>query len=549
MFPAILVVVISLLNVSSCAPSVPINNNDPGGHRCYSCASVDKPYLCNVTTQCRPDEQCYTDEHSTNRGSAIFSVGCRRISECYSAFHRRSDSGRRDVKVLKCEECCDGNLCNAGGCSAGVLTVGKGNVCYSCRFINDPRRCVHETRCQADEQCYIAKVLTQNFAIKYILGCVENAECETLNHFGPPVGKRDTAISTMCASCCNGDKCNDVCFPQGIPPTSLTTPKHHSTTQSSHVTTSPSMTSYTTFVESSGVPTTMPPMTKDTTSRTSYTSTSRTKDTSVTSAVSSTSPSTTKDTTVFHTTSGTHSSLIPKSSVSAFSTIGHTVKISPWTTIVETSGALSTMPPLTKDTLVIDTTSGISSTSTSQTKDTTVFHTTNGAPSTRPSTTKDTTVFLTTSGTHSSLIPQSSVSAFSTMGHTVTISPLTSTTPSKSTHGTTPGNEPLSTVCHKECAGSMECHTTEVQICRSPTPYCFTQLDIYDSGNYNISKRCAERNTCNDKWLKQTQMDNRCLHFNPGMKDTFTCYFCCTSHKCNMQSFPPYMSSLYKGND
>ncbi|XP_046367510.2 uncharacterized protein LOC124142869 isoform X2 [Haliotis rufescens] len=452
MFPAILVIVISLLNVSICVPSVPINNNDPGGHRCYSCASVDNPYLCNVTTQCRPDEQCYTEEHSTNRGSAIFSVGCRSISECYSAFHRRSDSGRRDVKGLKCEECCDGNLCNAGGCSAGV---GKGNVCYSCRFINDPRRCVYETRCQADEQCYIAKVLTQNFAIKYILGCVENAECETLNHFGPPVGKRDTAISTMCASCCNGDKCNDVCFPQGIPPTSLTTPKHHSTTQRSYVTTSSSMTSYTTFVESSGVRTTMPPMTKDTTSRTSYTSTSRTKDTTVTSAVPSTSPSTTKDTTVFHT----------------------------------------------------------------------------------------------TSGTHSSLIPQSSVSAFSTMGHTVKISPLTSTTPSKTTHGTTPGNEPLSTVCHKECAGSMECHTTDVQLCRSPTPYCFTQLDIYDSGNYNISKRCADRNTCNDKWLKQTQIDNRCLHFNPGMKETLTCFFCCTSHKCNMQSFPPYMSSLYKAND
>ncbi|XP_048241418.1 uncharacterized protein LOC124142838 isoform X2 [Haliotis rufescens] len=564
MFPSIFVIVISLLNASTCAPSAAVNRNDPGGHRCYSCASVNKPYQCNVTTHCRPDEQCYTDEYSTNHGTSIFSVGCRRISECYAEIVRRSNfSGR-----LKCEECCHGNLCNSRGCSAAA----KGDVCYSCRFIDDPRHCENETRCLADEHCYIEKVLTQNFYIKYSLGCVDRAECETLRQFGMSIGKRDTAISTMYASCCNGDKCNDVWFAKGItsdtPRTSLATPKHHPTTQSSYVTTSSSMTKDTNVVDATnGMSSTSPSKTKDTTvvdatsgmsstspSKTKHTtvvhttsgmsctsplktedttivdttsgapttSPSKTKDTTVvdrTSGMSSTIPSMTKDTTVVHTTIGMPSSSPSKNKDATFvDTTSLVSSTSPsktkHTTIVDTtSGAPSTGPSVNKDTTVVET-SEISSTSLSKSKDTTVVHT-SGAPSTSPSKTDDTTVFHTTRGTNYSLIPKSSLYTFSTMGYTVTISPSTSTTPSKSTHDSHhPGL--LCARCDR-VTDPLDC--TYTTICEKDEA-CHTAHFVTSQGNLFYKLGCKAKQECQALHVGRRQngdtvFDERCCTIHP----------------------------------
>ncbi|XP_048241429.1 uncharacterized protein LOC124142804 isoform X4 [Haliotis rufescens] len=485
MFPAILVIVLSLLKASSCAPSAPVSGNDPGGHRCYSCASVDKPYLCNVTTQCRPNEQCYTDEYSINQGLSYFSVGCRRVSECHAALVGRSDPSRRDVKRLKCVECCHGNLCNAGGCSAGL---GKGNVCYSCSFINDPRRCEHVTRCQADENCYIEKMFTEDFNIKYNLGCVGNGECETLRQFGPPVGKRDKAISTMCATCCYGDKCNDVCFVQGITSGQPSTSKNLSTTQTSYVTSTPPMRIDTAVVD------------------TSYASPSMGIDTAVVD--------------------------IPYASPS--------MRID--TIVVDTSYV---SPSMSIDTTVVDTTIDASSTSPLMRTDTTVVDTSYASASMNMAT----TVVDATNEAHSSPNPKSTVYALSTMGHTATVSPSTSTTPSKSTHGTSPGNAPLSIVCQADCDGGAECtFLATSQRCSSQAPYCFTQIDNDDLGNYDIRKGCADRNTCNTKWWKQTSDEDLCVNFKPGIMSTFTCSYCCTSDRCNFKNVIPTVS-LFKGTD
>ncbi|XP_071097308.1 serine-rich adhesin for platelets-like [Haliotis cracherodii] len=579
MFPSMFVIVISLLNASTCAPSAAVNRNDPGGHRCYSCASVDKPYQCNVTTQCRPDEQCYTDEYSTNHGTSIFSVGCRRISECYAEIVRRSDfSGR-----LKCDECCHGNLCNSGGCSAGVymldntlfiITPAQVDVCYSCRFIDYPRHCENYTRCRADEHCYIEKVLTQNFYIKYSLGCVDRAECETLRQFGMSIGKRDTAISTMYASCCNGDKCNDVWFAKGItsdtPRTSLATPKHHPTTQSSYVTTSSSMTKDTNVVDATnGMSSTSPSKTKDTTvvhttsgmSCTSplktedrtivdttngapSTSPSKTKDTTVvdrTSGMSSTIPSMTKDTTVVHTTIGMPSLSPSKNKDATFvdttsfvsstspsktkhTTIVDTTSGAPSTSpsvnkntaaaVVETSGASSTSPSKAKDTTVVDRTSGMSSTSPSMTKDTTVVHT-SGAPSTSPSKTEDTTVFHTTSWTHFSLIPKSSLYTFSTRRYTVTISPSTSTTPSMSTHDSHhPGL--LCSRCDR-VTDPLDC--TYMTICEKDE-VCHIAQFVTSQGNLFYKLGCKAEQECQALYVGRRQngdtvFDERCCTIHP----------------------------------
>ncbi|XP_046576538.1 mucin-5AC-like isoform X5 [Haliotis rubra] len=584
MFRSILIAVISVLKLSGCSPSNPVNRNAPGGPRCYSCPSVEEPYLCNVTTQCGHDEQCYTDEYSTNGGTNIFSVGCRRISECYTAIVQRSVSSKRDVKPLKCVECCHGNLCNRGGCSAGL---GKSNVCYNCRFIKDPRRCQHETICQGDEHCFIEKVLTQIYDIKYIQGCVENAECETLRQFGPIVGKRDTAISTLCASCCYGDKCNDVCSPQGFTSTTQRTSSATSThgiyrttstpmiedttvgeTTNAELHTIPSVTKDTTY----GMSNTSPLMTEDTTvvdtaQSEAYTSHSVTKDTTVfeTSGMPDTSHSMDKDTTTVDTTNGIHFSPLPKSTTPAFSTIGHTVTTSPSTSTTASPSTSTTASPSTSTTASPSTSTTASpstSTTTSPSTSTTASPSTSttASPSTSTTTSPSTSTTAspstsTTTSPSTSTTASPSTSTTTSPSTSTTTSPSTSTTASPSTSTTT--SPPTSTttsaltltVCHKECSGAIECEGTDVQLCTSPTPYCFTVLDKHASGSYNISKRCADRNTCNDKWLKQTSGDNRCLFFNPSIKDTFSCFYCCTTHKCNMQSFPPYMSSLFRETD
>ncbi|XP_048241427.1 uncharacterized protein LOC124142804 isoform X2 [Haliotis rufescens] len=606
MFPAILVIVLSLLKASSCAPSAPVSGNDPGGHRCYSCASVDKPYLCNVTTQCRPNEQCYTDEYSINQGLSYFSVGCRRVSECHAALVGRSDPSRRDVKRLKCVECCHGNLCNAGGCSAGL---GKGNVCYSCSFINDPRRCEHVTRCQADENCYIEKMFTEDFNIKYNLGCVGNGECETLRQLGQPVGKRDKAISTMCATCCYGDKCNDVCFVQGIttssPPMTEDTTVVHTTSGMPY--TSPSMIGkgnvcyscsfindprrceqvtrcqadencyiekmftedfnikYNLGCVGNGECETLrqfgPPVGKRDKAISTMCATccygDKCNDVCFVQGITSGQPSTSKNLSTTQTSYVTSTppmridtAVVDTSYASPSMGIDTAVVDIPYaspsmridTIVVDTSYV---SPSMSIDTTVVDTTIDASSTSPLMRTDTTVVDTSYASASMNMAT----TVVDATNEAHSSPNPKSTVYALSTMGHTATVSPSTSTTPSKSTHGTSPGNAPLSIVCQADCDGGAECtFLATSQRCSSQAPYCFTQIDNDDLGNYDIRKGCADRNTCNTKWWKQTSDEDLCVNFKPGIMSTFTCSYCCTSDRCNFKNVIPTVS-LFKGTD
>ncbi|XP_067662441.1 uncharacterized protein [Haliotis asinina] len=608
MFQIVVVIVASLLE-ASCVSSTLVSVNDPGGHRCYSCPSVEEPYLCNVTTQCRHDEQCYTDEYSTNHGGSIFSVGCRRNADCHAPIIvGRSVPSMRDVENLKCEECCQGDLCNGGGCSAGI---GKGNVCYSCNLLQDPRQCKHEKRCQANEHCYIEKVFTQHYHIKFNLGCVENAECERLRHFGPPVGKRDKSISTMCASCCYGDKCNDVCFLNG----SLATTRPLATTQTTLVDTvgtlyiSSSMNIHATPVYTTNLASSSSPSsTTDTTVTSSsviplaYTYTTPVYRTNL---ASSSSPLTTIDTTV------TSSSVNPlaytyttpvyttkaESSSAADTTIGSSSAIplmsidrtfvhkttfaspSSHSTTTNTIGLPSPTSSLMNiDSTPVDTASRIPPISPSVRTAAPVLYTARGTPYISPSMStaaavvdiktetsssspqRISTAFLdlsqapstgpsmntntaSTNGVQSSLLAASSVQELSTVRYGITASPFTST--AQSTHGTSHLKE-LSTICHADCDGVSGCILPKIQTCSGATPYCFTQVNNNYSGNFNIKKRCADRTTCNTKWWQQTSDEDRCVNYKQGTMDTFTCFYCCTADRCNLNNIKP--TSLFKGD-
>ncbi|XP_046367509.2 uncharacterized protein LOC124142868 [Haliotis rufescens] len=197
--------VLCLPVATNCLHSSQVRNNRQlqAGPRCYSCQGVNQPYNCNVTVTCQPQEQCFTDEYSTVNGHTSFTVGCRPMAMCNSALGRRSEVRRSNDPTLKCEECCHGDQCNSGGCSAGPP---KGYSCYECDFIDDPKTCDKETRCNANEHCYVDKVYTDNYNIKYNLGCAEDSECNIKGD-----RKRDKVLSTMCSACCDGNYCNQDC--------------------------------------------------------------------------------------------------------------------------------------------------------------------------------------------------------------------------------------------------------------------------------------------------------------------------------------------------
>ncbi|XP_067662452.1 uncharacterized protein [Haliotis asinina] len=169
---------------------------------CFSCLGVDHPYNCNVTVACGPDEQCYVDAYMSASRTTIYDVGCRAASICAAKLGHVPQK-KRVYPTLECEECCHGNYCNKGGCGAETA---KGTVCYNCDYVSDPRLCHTTTTCRATQQCVAHKVLTDTFAIKYKLGCLDDKECSTLHR-----RRRDQVLSTICAKCCNVDNCNNDC--------------------------------------------------------------------------------------------------------------------------------------------------------------------------------------------------------------------------------------------------------------------------------------------------------------------------------------------------
>ncbi|XP_046576515.1 uncharacterized skeletal organic matrix protein 2-like [Haliotis rubra] len=205
MLPVLVCLVLLLPGSTNSLPSINSRENRQlqAGPHCYSCQGVRQPYDCNVTVTCQPHEQCFTDEYSTTDGRIIFTVGCRPVVACNSALDRRSEVKTRNGPSLKCEECCHGDHCNSGGCSAGPP---KGNRCYHCDFIDDPTTCATTTICKANQHCFVDKVYTDNYETKYNLGCADYSECYVKGGT-----KRDNVLSTMCSVCCDGNYCNHDC--------------------------------------------------------------------------------------------------------------------------------------------------------------------------------------------------------------------------------------------------------------------------------------------------------------------------------------------------
>ncbi|XP_046367512.2 serine-rich adhesin for platelets-like isoform X2 [Haliotis rufescens] len=456
------------------------------GPNCLYCDRVNQPHDCHQKLQCESDEACFTDEYITEQGHIFYKVGCRAQSLCGTGAGkgRRSEVERKDVAIHVCEDCCTGEYCNRMGCRAGPP---KGRSCYHCDFIKAPSECEQVKTCEANQQCYIDEVLTDEFELRFNLGCVDTYTCGQLNQ---AKGRREEALSTLCARCCDDDYCNLACGKDATYPPPKPTVLTSTTTASPTTTTTTSTTvTTTTTMTSTTVATTTPTTTKTTSTPTMKTSTTaKTLSTTVTSK-SVTTPTTT-------TTSLSSSQSTPETSTTTDTTTSGTSSTTPLASTESTSAI--TFKPTTESgasstsATVMQTspTSSMSSPSSSGTSPSTqVSMTTSLSSDTPPSssvtvTTSSSSVtetsYVDTSTHSSSDTPTSSYVSMTTdsfSGKSSSVSMTTDVPPD--TKPTTYVDSSTSSYTNTQPSSAYVSMTTDVSPDTQPTPYVDSSTSSY----------------------------------------------------------------------
>ncbi|XP_053380058.1 lymphocyte antigen 6S-like [Mercenaria mercenaria] len=77
----------------------------------------------------------------------------------------------------------------------------QGLRCHECTGVTDPHHCSMVVHCAADEKCHTEKVIGENSAVFYNLGCQKIQLCHLAAN-----GKRSDV--DVCQGCCGTDLCN-----------------------------------------------------------------------------------------------------------------------------------------------------------------------------------------------------------------------------------------------------------------------------------------------------------------------------------------------------
>ncbi|XP_060074747.1 uncharacterized protein LOC132554445 [Ylistrum balloti] len=174
--------------------------------KCFTCDRMAYPRDCPFIAECGPHEECYLRKYETVDGHAFFSSGCRDRLMC-------SAPGRRDVmsdvversnfgqEVLVCQECCDTDHCNYGGCGEpGFPPRGsRGPICYNCKQQQTDSSCNEVAVCGRDQACFV------QVAYDVIYDHVYNSYCGTVD-----LCQRITMVGRKRAlpvHCCTDDLC------------------------------------------------------------------------------------------------------------------------------------------------------------------------------------------------------------------------------------------------------------------------------------------------------------------------------------------------------
>ncbi|KAL4216822.1 hypothetical protein ACF0H5_024543 [Mactra antiquata] len=154
------------------------------GPKCLKCVDVISPETCEYIAQCGPREVCYVEQYITSIGGIRYNLGCRDSNICQSSKRDISSiikspleqEPEDNTNILSCVNCCNGDLCNSGGCGfVGFQTMAtqqRGPICYHCQQQTNPKDCNKIRRCGIAEYCAIQKtqVGTSNVTL-FTSGC------------------------------------------------------------------------------------------------------------------------------------------------------------------------------------------------------------------------------------------------------------------------------------------------------------------------------------------------------------------------------------------
>ncbi|OWF45722.1 low-density lipoprotein receptor-related protein 4-like [Mizuhopecten yessoensis] len=111
------------------------NSKRSSGPLCFACTLSDDPGQCTRTVRCEEDEVCYVEKVTITGTTDKFNQGCTRQQVC-SAFHgtgplvgKRENSRSRSLSnmgkrvIPRCNECCNGDICNTNQCGTGATTA------------------------------------------------------------------------------------------------------------------------------------------------------------------------------------------------------------------------------------------------------------------------------------------------------------------------------------------------------------------------------------------------------------------------------------------
>ncbi|XP_052786917.1 neurogenic locus notch homolog protein 1-like [Mya arenaria] len=226
-----------------------LHSSQTGANVCLECTDAVSPHTCTRVTICGSHESCYIDAYITTIGSTRYEMGCRDKQQCSVHIGQRSsfqgvvrdevfsqhtlrntlegtvskplNTSDDDLSTLICSQCCDGELCNAGGCGftgfPDLTTGSRGPMCFACDQQSQVDDCNTIRTCSRDEVCSIMQYLSPvNHQKLWKTTCIHEQDCPGLHRSSPSLmGKRDVIVSTQGSpchtACCKSDICNRVC--------------------------------------------------------------------------------------------------------------------------------------------------------------------------------------------------------------------------------------------------------------------------------------------------------------------------------------------------
>ncbi|XP_052264303.1 neurogenic locus notch homolog protein 1-like isoform X9 [Dreissena polymorpha] len=204
---------------------VSVNKTMGNSKFCLACDDAVSPHTCDKITICGSHEICYVDSYVTSVGSIRFNLGCRDVQQCGvtdSGIGKRSKEELQlplnvmasDEGNILCTQCCNGSLCNAGGCVsdafAPISPDVRGPVCFNCEQQANIDDCYKIRICGRDEMCQIEANLTSAAGHQafWRTRCVHEPTCRSAQ----VIQSQLMAHGKPCTmACCKEDLCNQSC--------------------------------------------------------------------------------------------------------------------------------------------------------------------------------------------------------------------------------------------------------------------------------------------------------------------------------------------------